>query len=170
MEEYIKIGRLVATHGVGGELILHHSLDNKKLKNLEVIFVEQQSQSFIPYFIEKAVVRNNTDLIVKLDGIQTKEVAAKIFPKDVWLKAEDFRQMVGKAAPIAFLGYHVIDNKTDLGEIIEVIEQPHQVLCAIMYNGKEALIPLHEETLQKIDHKLKQLHVNLPDGLLDIYS
>lgn len=171
MEEYIKIGRLVATHGVGGELILHHSLDNnKKLKGLDVIFVEEVSRSLIPYFIEKIAVRNDTDLVIKLEGVQTKEAAAKIFPKDVWLKAEVFRELVGKAAPIALLGYHVINNKTDLGEVIEVIEQPHQVLCAIMYNGKEALIPIHQETLEKIDHKLKLLHVVLPDGLLDIYS
>ena len=169
MDEYIKIGKLVASHGVGGDLILHHSLDNKKLKNLEFIFIEHVSQSFIPYFVEKSVVKNNTDLIVKLEGIQSKEEAAKIFPKDVWLKAADFRQMVGKSAPIALIGYHVIDNKTDLGEVIEIIEQPHQVLCAILYQGKEVLIPLHAETLEKIDHKSRQLFVKLPEGLLDIY-
>ena len=139
-------------------------------KNEFKIFIEELSKSFIPYFVEKAIIRNNTDLIVKLEGVQTKEAAAKIFPKDVWLKSNDFRQMVGKSAPIALIGYHVINDKTDIGEIIEVIEQPHQVLCSILYNGKEALIPLHEETLEKVDHKSRQLFVKLPDGLLDIYS
>jgi 16S rRNA processing protein RimM len=38
-----------------------------------------------------------------------------------------------------------------------------------MYQGNEALIPLHEESLEKIDKKKKQVHVKLPDGLLDIY-
>ena len=50
-----------------------------------------------------------------------------------------------------------------------MIEQPHQVLCKIFIEGKEALIPLNESTLQKVDKKKKQLYVDLPDGLLEIY-
>ena len=36
-------------------------------------------------------------------------------------------------------------------------------------NGKEALIPVHSETLQKIEKKAKKVMVDLPDGLLDIF-
>jgi 16S rRNA processing protein RimM len=43
------------------------------------------------------------------------------------------------------------------------------MLFRIDYHGKEALIPVHEETLQRIDKRKKQVHVVLPDGLLDIY-
>ena len=64
----------------------------------------------------------------------------------------------------------MIDGEQDLGEIIEVIEQPHQVLCTIMYNGKEALIPVHEANLVKLDKKNKKVYVELPDGLLEIYG
>jgi 16S rRNA processing protein RimM len=39
-----------------------------------------------------------------------------------------------------------------------------------MYKGKEALIPIHEQSLLKIDKKKKQVHVEIPDGLLDIYG
>jgi 16S rRNA processing protein RimM len=46
-----------------------------------------------------------------------------------------------------------MDGDAALGEIIEVIEQPHQVLCTILYKGKEAMIPVHEASLLKIDKK-----------------
>ncbi len=61
------------------------------------------------------------------------------------------------------------DEGREIGEIIEVIEQPHQVLCTVMVGGKEALIPVHGESLEKIDKKNKKVHVIIPDGLLDIY-
>lgn len=171
MQEYIKIGRFVATHGLQGELILHHSLgDNKKLKDLNVVFIEELSKSFIPYFIEKVTLKNEEDLIVKVEGFQTKESARKLFPKDVWLKSEMFREFVGKSAPIGLLGYMMVEGKENLGEIIEIIEQPHQVLCTILYKGKEALIPLHEESLKGIDHRKKIVEVILPDGLLEVYT
>jgi len=51
-----------------------------------------------------------------------------------------------------------------------VIEQPHQVLCTILYNGNEALIPVHEASLVKVDQKNKKVYVELPEGLLDIYG
>ncbi len=63
----------------------------------------------------------------------------------------------------------LINEIEELGVIEEVIEQPHQVLLRITLEGNEALIPLHDETLDKIDHKKQQVHVTLPDGLLDVY-
>jgi 16S rRNA processing protein RimM len=38
----------------------------------------------------------------------------------------------------------------------------------IMMNGKEVLIPIHENSLEKIDKKNRKLYVNLPQGLLDL--
>jgi 16S rRNA processing protein RimM len=68
------------------------------------------------------------------------------------------------------LGYQLFDDGNLLAPIEEVINQPHQVLLRITLEGKEVLIPLHEETLDSIDHEKKQVHVTLPDGLLEIYT
>jgi len=62
-----------------------------------------------------------------------------------------------------------MDGGVDLGEILEVIEQPHQVLCKIDLAGKEALIPMHAATLRRVDQEKREVHVELPDGLLDVY-
>ena len=63
----------------------------------------------------------------------------------------------------------MINEDEEIGEVLEVIEQPHQLLCKILLNGNEALIPIHDESLDKIDKKNRKLFVTLPDGLLDIY-
>ncbi len=89
--------------------------------------------------------------------------------KEVWLPETVFEKYAGRSAPISLVGYHLINDGNDLGPIQEVIEQPHQVLCRIDWKGKEALIPLHEETLQKIDRKKKQVLTILPEGLLDVF-
>jgi len=43
------------------------------------------------------------------------------------------------------------------------------MLCRIEINKKEVLIPLNENTLRKTDHKRKEVTVQLPEGLLEIY-
>lgn len=170
MPEYFKIGKLVAIHGLKGELLLKHELGKKtSLKGLTAIFIEEKKNSFIPWFIESVKIKSEEEIYLKLDGINTREAAATIAQKIVWLPETDFKKYAAKTAPASLLGYTIISNKESLGEILELIEQPHQLLCRLEIQGKEVLIPLHEESLQKVDHAKKQVIVELPDGLLDVY-
>jgi len=171
MESYIHIGRIVASFGLKGEVIIQHALGKKTaLKEVKVLFVEEQKGSYLPYFVESSKAKDHDEMYVKLEGVNTKESAARISTRNVWLKDADFRKLAGKSSPISLLGYTVItDEEENLGPVAEVIEQPHQVLLKLMLEGNEALIPLHEETLDGIDHEKKEIRVVLPDGLLDIY-
>ena len=170
MNEYINIGRIVASFGLHGELILKHALGKKtQLKEVEAVFIEQHKGSYLPYFVQSSKAKDHEDTYVKLEAVDTKESAARLTGKQVWLLDADFRKLAGKSAPISLLGFQLFTENEDLGPIEEVIEQPHQVLLRISLDGKEALIPLHAETLDKIDHKTKRVYVTLPDGLLDIY-
>ena len=170
MNDYINIGRIVSSFGLTGEVILKHALGKKtQLKDVEAIFVEQHKGSYLPYFVQSSKAKDHEDTYVKLEAVDTKESAARLTGKQVWLLDTDFRKLAGKTAPISLLGFQLLTEDEDLGPIEEVIEQPHQVLLRISLDGKEALIPLHAETLDKIDHKTKRVYVTLPDGLLDIY-
>ncbi len=171
MDHYFKIGKLVATYGLQGELVLQHSLGKKtSLKGLETIFIEEKADSFLPYFIQSTKIKSEAEVYLKLEGIESKEAAKRLTQKEIWLLEDDFKKFAAGSAPISLLGYTMINEDEDLGEILEVIEQPHQLLCKILYKGKEALIPIHEEFLDKIDKKDRKVFVTLPDGLLDIYQ
>jgi 16S rRNA processing protein RimM len=170
MNDYIHIGRFVATHGVKGELVLKHALGKKTtLKDVKAIFVEEQKGSYLPYFVQPCKAKTQDETLVKLEGIDTKEAAHRIASRPVWLLDEDFRRLAGKTSPISLLGFTLFNEGEKLGPVEEVIEQPHQVLLRITLEGKEALIPLHDETLNSIDRKKQEVHVTLPDGLLEIY-
>lgn len=170
MDNYFKIGKLVATYRLQGEMILQHSLGKKtSLKGLETIFIEEKKDSFLPYFIESTKIKSDTETYVKLEGINIKEAAHKLIQKEIWLLENDFKKFAAASSPISLLGYSIINEEEDLGEILEVIEQPHQLLCKILLNDKEALIPIHDEFLDKIDKKNRKVFVTLPDGLLEIY-
>jgi 16S rRNA processing protein RimM len=171
MDNYFKIGKLAATHGIHGQLILEHSLGKKtSLKGLETIFIEETKDTFLPYFIDSTKIKNDKETLISIEGISSKEAAHFLIKKEVWLDENDFKKFAAGAAPISLLGFMVVNDGVELAEVIEVIEQPHQVLCKIMLENKEALIPVHEDSLEKIDKKNRKLFVNLPDGLLDIYK
>jgi len=170
MQEHIHIGKLVATVGLKGELLLKHILGKKTVfKQGDVLFIEIEKNIQLPYFIEKSTSKNNTETILKFESLAIKEQAAKLLQKKIWLAKNDFEKHVSKTAPVNLMGFSVIENEKILGEVQAVIEQPQQILLQINVLQKEVLIPLHEQTLKKIDRKKKQVHVVLPEGLLDVY-
>lgn len=170
MAEYFKIGKFVAVHGLKGELLLHHSLGKKSsLKNLQAVFIEEKKNSFLPWFIQSTKIKSEEEIFIKLEGVDTREAAQALTQKEIWITEADFKKFASKTAPAGLLGYTIINNKDILGEILEVIEQPHQLLCRLQIDSKEVLIPLNENFLRSVDHKKKRVIVELPEGLLDIY-
>jgi 16S rRNA processing protein RimM len=170
LPEYISIGKIVAAHGLKGELLLEHQLGKKtSLKGLKTIFTEEKTNSFLPWFIESTRIKSDTETWIKLEQVDAREAALRLVRRKVWLMEDDQKKFASRKSPTSVLGYMVIDKGKPLGQIEEVYEQPHQLVCRIAMNGKEVLIPLHEESLKKIDHRKKELHADLPDGLLDVY-
>jgi 16S rRNA processing protein RimM len=170
MKNYRNIGKIVSSFGLKGELVLLHQLGKKSsLKGLEVLFIEVMKDEMLPYFVQSTRVKSENEIYLQLEGIDVKEKTKSLMQKQVWLPEEEFGKYAARSAPISLLGFHILEDQKDLGEILEVIEQPHQLLCRINLDEKEMLIPLHEKTIKKIDKKKKQVHVVLPDGLLDIY-
>ena len=170
MVEYFKIGKFVAVHGLKGELLLKHELGKKtSLKGLQAIFIEEKKNSFLPLFVESAKIKSEDEIYIKLEGVNNREAAIKFGKKEIWVPEIDFKKMASKTAPASLLGYNIISNNESLGEILELIEQPHQLLCRLDIKGKEVLIPLHQESLKKVNHRKKEVWVELPDGLLEIY-
>lgn len=170
MEQYFQIGKLVASFGLKGELVLQHSLGEiKSVSDMKVLFIQDAPDSFLPYFIKEVKVKQSGELLLSIEGVDTPEQARKLTPKAVWLRADAFNRLAVSSPVLSVLGYHLVSGTEDLGEIIEVIEQPHQLLYTILLGEKEAYIPIHEDTLRKIDARQKKVFVDLPEGLLDIY-
>ena len=139
-------------------------------KDVEALFVEETKGNLLPYFIQSAKAKDHAESYVQLEGVLSKEAAHRFIQKQVWLLKKDFKKVAGKASAIGLIGFSILEDKKLIGIVEEVIEQPHQLLLRTTYNSKETFIPLHEETIDKIDRKKKEIHVVLPEGLLDIYQ
>jgi 16S rRNA processing protein RimM len=167
---YRNIGRIVSIFGLKGEMIVQHHLGSKiVVTKIKVIFLEQKKEELLPYFTETIRKKGNDEFYLKLEGIESKETASKFIRHEVWMKEEEVQTHTGKNNPISWVAYQIMDQGKNLGPVLEVIEQPHQILCRIEIDGKEVLIPINEQTLVKVDHKSKLLLLNLPDGLLEVY-
>lgn len=172
MNEYIQIGKITHTHGLDGTVMLmHHLGKNKELKQLKHIFIELKRESYIPFFVRKITVDNDKELYVDLDEVDTMEAAKALSGKAVYLSTEQYERVKPKDQEVNFVGFEVWDEAFgQIGKVEELLETPGQLLATILYKGElEVIVPLNEQTIKSVNIATKTLHLNLPEGLLDVY-
>lgn len=171
MSAYIQIGTIAATQGWKGEVILVHELGNElNSDNISVLFIERNKNNFIPYFIKSIRQKKNTEAVLKLEDIDSKESARILLRKKVYVTRDIFDTVAQPDSQLYYLGFTIVDKKEkELGQIAEIVQLPGQLVARILEADNELLIPLTEQTIEKTDLKKKIIYVHLPDGLIDIY-
>ncbi|MBS1774362.1 MAG: 16S rRNA processing protein RimM [Bacteroidetes bacterium] len=166
----IRIGKIVATHGLQGAVILKHITgDTTWLKQGDVLFVELRKGSEIPYFVVAAKASNDEEYIVTLEDVTKVEDAKKLTGKYVYVK-EDVLKNVKTDSPLLWIGFNLVDKeKGGLGTIEDVIQTGHQWLAKLTIEGKEVLIPLVDDMLVDVNIRNKYVRVDLPEGLIEVY-
>jgi len=166
----IRIGKIVATHGLQGALVMTHIAGNSKwLKKDDTLFLELQKGSYIPFFVTQTKASNEEEYIVNVEDIETVEKAHKLIGKNVYVQ-EDILAKYAAETPLLWIGFNIVDkNKGKLGAIEDIMQTATQWLAKFTYEGKEVLIPLVEQTIEKVNLKSKTVYVDLPEGLLEVY-
>ncbi len=168
---YSYIGKIVSTHGLEGKVILKHVFDKGSVFNkLDHIFIEERKNSFIPYFPEEKKVIAADEVLLRLDEVYSVEQARLFSGKQVYIETDLFNRLQQNKVSTDMKGYRIIDQqKGILGMIEDLFETPGQVLATLFINEKEVIIPLIPTTIVEVNALKKEIKVNLPEGLLDIY-
>ncbi|MBC7553520.1 MAG: 16S rRNA processing protein RimM [Taibaiella sp.] len=166
----IRVGKIVATHGLGGAVIMTHiAADSKWLKKGQALMVEMQKGSFIPYFVAEFKINNGKEFVINLEDLGTIEQSKRLVAKSVYVD-EEILAAYAKQSPLLWIGFTLTDvNHGLLGTIEDVMQTTNQWLGKLMYEGKEVLIPLIEPILKEVNIRSKRLIVELPHGLLEVY-
>ena len=165
-EEVFKIGRLGKTHGVKGELTMQFDDDVFDRVEADYLVVDVEG-ILVPFFIEEYRFRSDSTVIVKFEGIDTQERAREMTNCDVFfplaLTGDD------EAAPslLMLVGFDLIEATTGkmIGKIADIDDQTANLLFEL---EDGTLIPAHDELIESIDPKKRQIVMTLPEGLLTL--
>jgi 16S rRNA processing protein RimM len=166
----IRIGKIVATHGLNGALILTHVLDNSKwLKKEQTIHIEMNKGSYIPYFVSQYKAANDKEYVINIEDIDKMEQAKKLVTKNVYVEETTLADYARKS-PLLWIGFKLTDKqKGEIGVIEDVVQTGYQWLAKLTYQNTEVLVPLIDSMIEKLDTKTRTIKMNLPDGLLEVY-
>lgn len=141
------------------------------LSRVEAVFVDIVGKK-IPYFVEHLDVEG---MSIRFEDISDRDMATALTGKEIYLQdkdvlADEERTFTPESATNeALIGFTMIDTEQgEIGVIEEIIEMPQQELAVIQYEGREIMIPLHENLVEGVDETTKIIVVNLPLGILDL--
>jgi len=169
---YIAIGTVLNPHGYKGKLSVYLNFNKSKdFKFTEPIFVEIQ-QILVPFFV-LSLTGANKKHIIELQNINSENEALKLKRKELLVSEKFFKSYIAEKEDkeIQLLNYQVCDNKFgNIGVIEKILKYPgHEIFLVRGLEKQEILIPYTNDFIEKIDKKNKIIHINTPEGLLDLY-
>ncbi len=169
--DFFLLGKAVKINKKTAEIVIAVDADEPEHYVKSKVFFFEIDGGLVPFFVnELRLIGSDTYRVVFEDWDDTDKaqrlVGCQVFlPSDQLAGMKDeqfyFHDIVGYALHDVQMGL--------LGEIAEVFETPDQLLLQVFHHGKEALIPFADDLFVKIDKTKKQLFMNVPEGLFDLY-
>lgn len=165
------LGYIVKTHGTKGELNIHLDVDYPEdYEEMDSVFVEIKGE-LVPYFFESVNLQKQSKAIVRFEDVDTIERAQLLVGSALYLPIESLEELEeGQFYYHDIPGYQIIDQQRGVLGIVGAIYTPgSQDLIAMEYQGNEVLIPIVDDIVLGADNDKKEVYVNLPEGLLEVY-
>jgi 16S rRNA processing protein RimM len=123
----------------------------------------------VPFFIAEWDITGDYELTIAVEDVNTPEKAERLTGKSVYIKKSLIVFTSGDYLPGQIYGFLVIDNHSGtLGRITGIDDIPGNPLLRLEHQGREILIPLHEDLIAEINTAEKIVRVNLPEGFLKL--
>ncbi|MBR1627616.1 MAG: 16S rRNA processing protein RimM [Bacteroidales bacterium] len=168
-EECFYLGKIIKPFGFKGELVLFLDVDDiYAYEDLPYVYIDINKR-LIKYDIDTFRYHGNK-VVVTFADVQPDE-SAVLVGKEMYLPLEFLPKLEGNQFYFhEVIGFEVIDKqKGSIGTLKEIIDNTTQPLMSIDCNGKEVLMPLIDEILDKVDRDNEKIYINAPEGLIDIY-
>jgi len=165
------LGSIAKNHGYHGNVRVNIYKDIKfDLKKIDYLFIEEES-SLIPYFVEDIIKKNQQNLIIKFEGIDTEEDSISIRNKKLYIEKRISKSLLIKSDN-DLTGFNVFDKKFGEIGVVKFIQENfmQKIIHVNNKNNKEILIPFHNNFITKIDKKKKKLYINVNEDLIFLNS
>jgi 16S rRNA processing protein RimM len=171
VEDCFLLGRILKPHGLHGECKVYFDVDDiEDYEELESVYVLEGTK-LTPFFVESVNPQGPNLALVSFRNIIDRTAAENVAGFELYLPLDELPELEpGKFYYHEIKGYTVVDAQLGtLGTVLKVEELPAQPVVVMNYQGHEVLIPIAGDIVGAADHTTKTLHVNLPNGLLEVY-
>ena len=167
----VKVGYVQKPHGIHGELVIRFQEEfYETLEENPALFLEIDNL-LVPFFISDEGLRfkSGESVITQLDWVDSDKKAKDLCGLSVYVDREDVIEFEDEMSPHALIGYQLFDQILGpIGQITEVNDFSGNVLLSVVFQGKDALVPLNDDLIVRLDEDLHEIELRIPEGLFDL--
>ncbi len=170
-EDCFYLGKIVSKYSFKGEVLVKLDTDQPEIyENMESVFVSI-GNNLVPFFIDRCRLHKSNLLRIDFQEVKDEAAANRILGAQLYLPLNMLPPLTGNKFYFhEVIGFTVQDQiHGDIGIIEAVNDSASQVLFEVKNGDKELLIPVTDDSVTKVDRDVKTVHVNTPDGLVDLY-
>ncbi|MEO2059836.1 MAG: ribosome maturation factor RimM [Mesonia sp.] len=170
-EDCFYLGKIVSKFSFKGEVLVKLDTDDpESFLEMESVFIDM-NKNLIPFFIEKSSLQKSNLLRLKFEEITSEEDADRILKKELYLPLSFLPELQDDQFYFhEVIGFKVTDKLFgDVGILKGVNDSTPQALFEIERDGKEILVPVNDDFIDKLDKPNKTLHLDVPEGLIEMY-
>lgn len=160
---YLKLGKIVGTHGIKGELRIKSDFEKKELvfkKDFIIYFgTHLENHKIMSYRVHKGFD------MVTIDDFNNINEVLKYKGLEVFIKQSDLDLKNDEVIINELIGYNVYFNDEKYGKIIDFVYNKVNNLLLIK-NKEEYYIPYHMDFIEKIDKNNKNIYLKNVEGLV----
>lgn len=166
--ELTEIGKIVKTHGVGGELVAVISREDTDFDASEYLVCDIDG-IYVPFFLASYRYKGVNSVILKFDDIDNIAETATMINRKLYIPKEKSAGTSESAVISDTLsGYSITISGDKIGIIVAIDGTPENPLFVVEGETKEYLIPATEDFVTGIDDEAKTIEMKLPEGLLEL--
>lgn len=170
-EDCFYLGKIVSRHGYKGDLLAKLDTDQaSEYENLESVFISL-GNTLVPFFIRQSRLHKSELLRLSFEEVSGEDAATKLIGAELYLPLTQLPKLTGNQFYYhEVIGFDLIDrDHGPVGQIKAVNDQSAQVLFIADKDGKELLIPVSDEFLDRVDREAREIHIHTPEGLIDLF-
>lgn len=173
-EALILVGTIWRAHGIKGELkVIPETDDPERLLGIETFFMGATPDHAAPQAVEKArlhQIKRGTVVIVKLEGVDTREWAETMRDVNVFAHEDDLPPLEeGEVFVHDLIGLQVEDEAGEaIGTVENVITSTGHPVYVIAREGKPpAMVPAVDKFVTDVDLEARRIVIRPIEGLLE---
>ena len=165
------LGKIVKKYSFKGEVLVKLDTDEPELfTKMESVFVEQH-KNLVPFFILQSSLHKSQLLRIKFEDVTSEIEANAILGAALYLPLEFLPKLTGNRFYYhEIIGFTVEDVAFgEVGIITGVNDTTSQALFEIDHSGKQILVPIIDQFIKNVDRESKNILLDVPEGLIELY-
>ncbi|MEZ4810295.1 MAG: ribosome maturation factor RimM [Allomuricauda sp.] len=170
-EDCFYLGKVVSKYSFKGEVLVKLDTDEPEIyENMESVFVSL-GNNLVPFFIDRCRLHKSNLLRIDFEDVKDESSADKIMGSELYLPLAMLPPLSGNKFYFhEVIGFAMVDKvHGNIGIIKAINDSASQELFEVEKDGKQLLIPISDDIIAKVDRKSQIIHVNTPEGLVDLY-